>query len=468
MADAPTILPKLVSSRTNLPPPQLIGYALNSAPTSASGIQQYVNREIIHLKSNSTPFSQFWAMNVTMNRRISELRCSSLSWLNRLDRGHVDSSPVFDLQRPGTLNLDTNPLDASPIIPPSISLAKSQPIRNEPLDVPTSVSPDSFNIMDFVLREESVSLPFVLYRHKPESPLTSKSLPSLPRIRTQPYEDFEDYNDGTPISEPSFNIERLVLREESASLPFFVPRPPVTLMSDVSCEESRRDCSDYPSPSPTSSSKILFDIVALVEREDSSSLPFLLNKASPPDLSSASVTFYGIEQQQETSSASDKPTPPSSSEILQPSVILPHLRESSPDRTLCYPEDTSSADHKLSYVSETTPGKQSHPAVPAVSTTPILPTPTTPPHAVMVDAIHNSEPSLTHTITHAPLSIGHVTSANAEASGSSLTTSSTSPPLPLSPKKSHSVSPFSGFLQCLQNHARSLWSLVTSFLRIAS
>ena len=142
MADAPTTLPKLVSSRAVLPPPQLIGYALDSVPTSASGIQQYVNREIIHLKSNSTPFSQFWAMNVTMKRRISELRCSSLSWLNRLDHGNVESSPVFDLQRPGTLNLTANPLDASPIIT-ALSPVKSQPVRDVPLDVPTSVSSES-------------------------------------------------------------------------------------------------------------------------------------------------------------------------------------------------------------------------------------------------------------------------------------------------------------------------------------
>ena len=470
MADAPTTLPKLVTSRAVLPPPQLIGYALDSVPTSASGIQQYVNRDIIHLQSNSTPFSQFWAMNVTRNRRVSELRRSSLSWLNRLDRGNVDSSPIpiFDIQRPGTLNLTT--LNASSIASPRIPFTMRQPARGVPLDVPTSVSPESSNTMDFLLREESESLPFILVRREPESVLPPESLPTPPHgTQTGPHETFGNFNSLTSPSRPPLNIVRLVLQEESDSLPFFVPKPPVVLTSSVSGEESRRARSGHWLPSTASSSNVLFDIVGLVEREESSSLPFLFNTTSSHEVSSASVTFYDMEQETQTC---DKPTSLPSPEILQPNTTLSHLRESSPDRTLCHLEEApSSLDHKLPSIHELTPGHLSHLAAPAVSTSP-APLVSIPPYGATLDDVPTSEPSSatsTSTLSHLVSSIKHTALEDTLEPGNTATCSSSRVSLPL--EKSHKtyiMSPVPGFLQCLQNYAWSLWSLVTSFVRIPS
>lgn len=478
MADAPTTLPTMVSSPSFPPAPQLVGYPIDSIPSSASGIQ-LANRKTECDNSSTAPFSQFWADRHSVNLEASPMaQRESLGLRAILDSGKPESSPVFELRRPGTLNLASNPIDSSPTNPSPSSFSNFWDTRREPANVPTSVSRMSLNPIDYVLREESDSLPFVSFRPPNpqilESPLDTTS-PSNTCERKST--DLVEFPKST--SRMSLDFARLALREESCSLPFFLYRSPISSRSESPLSQSQLH---YSSESTPPMSLPSFDIATLVRREESASLPFLPSKVSPRSQASTSITLYDMDQPSRSQPSSCAPiriskfTPsaalPTTPHHIPPSRIHPIYSTDmdtsatssphSPNITLC----TTDNDGLIltPQLLKASSGQMSHLAAPVVSL-PSVPTSPTPESTFEnLSSPKDSLPISTHSlIPSIPLSVVHiredVTTPLALASA----------PIPLFCKEPRHPSPSASLnpLQRFQNRVRFLYSLFLSVIRFS-
>ncbi|KAK7696440.1 hypothetical protein QCA50_001097 [Cerrena zonata] len=418
LADAPAAMPTLVSlspssSRSfTLPPaPPLMGY-----PSSASGLQStslpyYAMHHAAYAEDEyqAPPFPTFWAAPqdsdsdsessaFLMRPGVLNLAANALdaspvkSIASPFVRPHItledsDSSSDF-VMRPGALNLATHPIDSSSSSARDASelFARFLDNRNEPADVPTSVSRESFNPQDFALQEESASLPFVPYRPSNLHLSRSNSLADV----IDPFDDCwrirdEPTNVPTSVSQASFDAACYALREESASLPFMLYRKSATSSCGQNSEPSQlfsspqpygKDLQDDRRSSSTSISSL--DILALVHREESGSLPVFSSNyphiqaplpsplASPEGANWLSVLPPSFEDSTPVTEVTVSPASLTTSmdrlDILLTPLLLADATlystlTNSPDLTLCAPEG-SFLTSSLQYT-KVTPGKDS-------------------------------------------------------------------------------------------------------------
>lgn len=442
LADAPTAMPTLMSSSSSsmfqmcaLPPPPLMGYPY---PSSASGLHHAGRNTRIKVdhEHNDAPFSVFWAAPQDPESiSIFPMRPGTLNLgANPLDASPAKSDSSEIIMRPGALNLRAHPINCSPSRSASTSFARFWGNRIEPADVPTSVTRESFNFVDFVSREESRSLPFVPFR--PTNPLAfafdsssdvADSFDELWRTRREPF------NVPTSVSEISFHVARLALREEPASLPFVLSTKLASSSGESRLPSTLQPYGDdlqYAWRSRMTSTSSL-DIFSLVKREESNSLPFFTSKYSPvhgppasPSTSSKRETWLSvlppfheypaIVMEAATSCTSitpsmdkvDTPRTP----LLLSDVTLYSPSTNTPDLTLC----TSGVDFLTSSFppAKVLPVKESHMAL---SITPI-PTPNSPPDLTLNNdfsfALEFSQSSTesTHSIPYPSSSPFHSTS----------------------------------------------------------
>ena len=310
-------------------------------------------------------------------------------------RPHIavqDSSEDF-IMRPGALNLAAHPIDSSSSQSVSESFTRFRGNQAQFTDVPVSVSQESFDTIDLVSREESGSLPFAPYG-QPNPHVSASDLLANVINPFDDYWRVRDDSTNVPAAASceSLGIAHLALREESASLPFmlFKGTTPYTYEHDPepeqpsTCPHPDEECARREERQPPSTSTESFDIFAFVHREESRSLPFVpsrflhtptslaLPSASPKRTTWLTVLPPSPEQTlvvTETAlSHTSTPTSMDKVNTPQPSCLLADTTlyspsAGSPDLTLCASQLEGSF---LTTNLKVTSGKESQMSIPVI------------------------------------------------------------------------------------------------------